>query len=107
MEFVHTREVILIHSNFNTSFTYNSTVRYHPYENYKDLVKGEEITTLEIVVKDDNKEHKSFKVEFEKELFSTTAYRYKRHGDPYDAGGFESSKSALNKDKRPMRLWDT
>ena len=89
------------------SYSYNPSVKYQPSENYKEVIKGKDLTTLEIIVQDDNITHKGFKVEFNPDLFSEKSYRYMKHGDPFDAGGFQSSKSALNKGKRPIRLWDT
>ena len=65
------------------------------------------MSELQIVVQDDDTKSADFDIKLEGSLFSASVYRYYNHGDFYDAGGFQSAKSAWNVDHNPLGLWDT
>lgn len=89
------------------SYSYNSSAKYRPSDGYDAVITASELTRLKIIVQDDGEKSAGFDVKFNIDLFSASAYRYMKHGDPYDAGGFESARSAYNKDHSPLSLWDT
>lgn len=89
------------------SYSYNSSAKYRPSDGYDAVITASELTRLKIIVQDDGEKSAGFDVKFNIVLFSASAYRYMKHGDPYDAGGFESARSAYNKDHSPLSLWDT
>ena len=58
-------------------------------------------------MQDDNNKSAGFDIKLEGSLFSASTYRYYKHGDFYDAGGFQSARSAYNMQHDPLKLWDT
>ena len=89
------------------SYSYNPIAKYQPSENYIDTISGQDLTSFKIVVQDDNTTERNFTIDFNPNLFFTGAYRHMKHGDFYDAGGFQSARSAYNKQNQPLKLWDT
>ena len=89
------------------AFELNKNGFYAPYGKHKEFVTGKELTQLYITVQDDNKRFNGFQVKLPDAVFDLDVYKYLKDGDPYDAGGFESSRSAYNFQHDPMRLWET
>ena len=89
------------------SYELNERAHYAPNGNYKEAITGRDLSELNIVVQDDNKKSSGFDIQLEGSLFSASVYRYMSHGDFYDAGGFQSARSAYNMQHDPLRLWDT
>ena len=89
------------------AFKYNSKAHYAPSGNRKEKITGRDSPELQIVVQDDDTKSADFDIKLEGSLFSASVYRYYNHGDFYDAGGFQSAKSAWNIDHNPLGLWDT
>ena len=81
----------------------NSKVHYAPYGAYQELITGEDLTKMSIVVRDDNEKNESFSIEVP-DGFDSGIYKYHRHGDFYDGGGFQTAKSAWNFQHNPMKL---
>ena len=89
------------------SYQLNEKAFYAPSGNHKELIKGRDLSELDIVIQDDNKKSSGFSINLEGSLFDANIYRYYNHGDFYDAGGFQSARSAYNMQHNPLRLWDT
>ena len=89
------------------TYEYNSKAHYAPYNNFKEVITDRDLTEWNIIVQDDNKTSLAFEIQVEDSLFSTSTYRYYKHGDFYDAGGFQSARSAYNMQHNPLKLWDT
>ena len=89
------------------SYQLNEKAFYAPKGDYKEILKGRDLSELNIVVQDDNEKSSGFIIQLEGSLFSASVYRYYNHGDFYDAGGFQSARSAYNMQHDPLRLWDT
>ena len=88
------------------SYEYNAKAHYAPYGGYQELITGEDLTKLNIVVRDDNEKSESFLLRVPDELFDLGVYKYLKHGDFYDGGGFQTAKSAWNFQHNPMALWE-
>ena len=65
------------------------------------------MTQLKIVVRDDNEKSESFSIKVPDSIFDLVVYKYLKHGDFYDGGGFQTAKSAWNFQHNPMALWET
>ena len=76
------------------SYKYNAKAHYPPYGGYQELITGEDLTSLNIVVRDDNEKSGSFSLKVLDDLFYLGVYKYLKHGDFYDGGGFQTAKSA-------------
>ena len=83
-----------------------ANAHYAPYGKHKELITGEDLTRLEIVVRDDNEKSESFPLKLPDSIFDLRVYKYLKDGDFYDAGGFQSAKSAYNFQRNPMALWE-
>ena len=88
------------------SYEYNAKAHYAPYGGYQELITGEDLTQLKIVVRDDNEKSESFSLRVPDDLFDLGIYKYLKHGDFYDGGGFQIAKSAWNFQHNPMALWE-
>ena len=88
------------------TYEYNSKAHYAPYNNFKEVITDRDLTEWNIIVQDDNKTSLAFEIKVEDSLFSASTYRYYKHGDFYDAGGFQSARSAYNMQHDPLKLWD-
>ena len=89
------------------NFQYNSKAHYAPSGGFKEEITGQDLSELRIVVQDDNQISTGFDIKLEGSLFAASTYRYMNHGDFYDAGGFQSARSAYNMQHDPLKLWDT
>ena len=89
------------------SYEYNSKAHYAPSGGFKEVIAERDLTELNIVVQDDNNTSVGFDINLEGSLFSASTYRYYKHGDFYDAGGFQSARSAYNMQHNSLKLWDT
>ena len=89
------------------SYQLNEKAFYAPSGGHKEAITGRDLSELNIVVQDDNEKSSGFIIQLEGSLFDANIYRYYNHGDFYDAGGFQSAKSAYNMQHDPLRLWDT
>ena len=95
------------------AYEYNKNAHYAPYSKHREMITQKELTDLYITVQDDTfpaqlRNHKSagFKIKVPDAIFDHRTYVYYKHGDPYDAGGFTSARSAYNWTHNPMRLWE-
>ena len=86
------------------SYELNKKAHYAPYSKYREEITQKDLTQLYISVQDDNKKSSGFEVKVPEAIFDHQTYVYYKHGDPYDAGGFQSARSAWNWDHDPMRL---
>jgi len=89
------------------NYELNERAHYAPSGGYKEVITGRDLFELDIVVQDDNKKSSGFRITLEGSLFSASTYRYMNQGDFYDAGGFQSARSAYNMQNDPLKLWDT
>ena len=89
------------------NYELNERAHYAPSGGYKEVITGRDLFELDIVVQDDNKKSSGFRITLEGSLFSASTYRYMNQGDFYDAGGFQSARSAYNMQHDPLKLWDT
>ena len=89
------------------SYEYNPKAHYAPGAKYKEVITAMDLTKLSITVQDNNKMSTFFNVKVPDDIFDLKVYKYIKHGDFYDAGGFETAKSAYNFQHDPMKLWET
>ena len=78
------------------SYQNNTKAHYSQYGVHKELINGEDLTKLSIVVRDDNKTSESFSLKVPDDLFDLGVYEYLKHGDFHDGGGFQMAKPAYN-----------
>ena len=71
------------------TYEYNAKARYAPFGKHQELITGRDLTQLEVVVKDDNRNSESFSLELPDSIFDLNVYKYLADGDFYDAGGFK------------------
>ena len=76
------------------SYEYNARAHYAPYGGCEELITGEDLTSLNIIVRNDNEKSESFSLKVPDDLFDLGVYKYLKHGDFYDGGGFQTAKSA-------------
>ena len=88
------------------TYEYNAKAHYAPFGKHRELIAGSDLTQLSIVVKDDNEKSESFSIEVPDSIFDLKVYKYLEDGGFYDAGGFQSAKSAYNFQREPMALWE-
>ncbi len=90
------------------SYELNEKAHYAPNGNHKEVITRRDLSELNIIVQDDNKNSSGFHIKLEGSLFSASVYRYINHGDFYQtSAGFQSAKSAYNMQHDPLKLWDT
>ena len=98
------------------SYEYNPKAHYAPYSKHREVISQTDLTHLFITVQDDitaggsaqlrNKKSSGFEVKVPEAVFDLGVYKYYKHGDFYDAGGFQSARSAYNWVYDPLRLWE-
>ena len=88
------------------SYEYNAKAHYAPFGRHQELITGEDLTRLRIVVRDDNEESDGFSIKVSDSVFDLKIYKYRLDGDFYDGGGFQTAKSAYNFQRNPMALWE-
>ena len=90
------------------TYSYNPKAHYAPYGKHQELINGEDLTQLKIVVKDDNKNSESFSLKLPDSIFDLGVYKYLKDGDPFvTSEGYHSARSAYNFQHNPMALWET
>ena len=90
-----------------TSYEFNAKAHYAPFGKHKELITKEDLTQLKIIVQDNNQNSASFSLKLPDSVFDLDAYKYLKHGDFYDGGGYQTAKSAANFSTNPMALWET
>ena len=89
------------------AYAYNPKAHYAPYGKHQELITGEDLTQLEIVVRDDNEKSESFSIKVPDSIFDLGVYKYLKDGDPYvTVEGYNSARSAYNFQHEPMKLWE-
>ena len=88
------------------TYSYNGRAHYAPYGKHEELITREDLTRLQIVVRDDNEKSESFSIKVPDSVFDLKIYKYLKDGDFYDGGGFQTAKSAYNFQHDPMKLWE-
>ena len=89
------------------SYEYNAKSHYAPYGKNQELITGEELTQLKIVVRDDNEKSESFSIKVPDSIFDLGVYKYLKDGDPFvTSEGYHSARSAYNFQHEPMALWE-
>ena len=63
------------------SYELNEKAFYAPSGNHKELIKGRDLSELDIVIQDDNKMSSGFSINLEGSLFDANIYRYYNHGE--------------------------
>ena len=89
------------------AFEYNAKAHYAPFGKHNELITGGDLTQQFITVQDNNKMSSGFKIKLPDMIFDLKVYKYLKHGDFYDGGGFQTAKSAYNFQHNPMKLWET
>ena len=87
-----------------SDYEYNAKAHYAPYGKHEELITGEDLTQLEIVVRDDNAKSESFSIKVPDSIFDLGVYKYFKHGDFYMYHGYQTAKSAFNFQHNPMTL---
>ena len=101
------RSVIICCISFNKmTYELNQKVYYAPYGKHAELITGKDLSKLHITVQD-GVTSAGFDVGLQDEVFDLSVYKYYKQGGFYDAGGYQSAKSAYNFQHDPMRLWET
>ena len=89
------------------TYSYNPKAHYAPYGKHQELINGEDLTQLKIVVKDDNKNSESFSIKVPDSIFDLGVYKYLKDGDPFvTAEGYHTARSSYNFQHNPMKLWE-
>ena len=89
------------------SYKFNPKAHYAPYGKHQELITGEDLTQLEIVVRDDNEKSESFSIKVPDSIFDLGVYKYLKDGDPFvTSEGYHSARSAYNFQHEPMALWE-
>ena len=90
------------------TYEYNAKSHYAPYGKNQELITGEELTQLKIVVRDDNENSESFSIKVPDSIFDLGVYKYLKDGDPFvTAEGYHTARSAYNFQHEPMALWES
>ena len=89
------------------AYEYNAKAYYALYGKHRELIAAGDLGKLEIVVRDDNKKSESFSVKVVDSIFDLGVYKYLKHGDIYDGGGYQTAKSAWNFQHNSMKLCET
>ena len=53
-------------------YEYNAKAHYAPYGKHQELINGEDLTQLKIVVRDDNENSESFSIKVPDSIFEST-----------------------------------
>ena len=89
------------------SYEFNKQAHYAPYGKHQELITGEDLTQLKIVVLDDNENSESFSIKVPDSIFDLGVYKYLKDGDPFvTSEGYHSARSAYNFQHEPMALWE-
>ena len=89
------------------TYSYNPKAHYAPYGKHQELINGEDLTQLKIVVRDDNENSESFSIKVPDSIFDLGVYKYLKDGDRFvTAEGYHTAKSAYNFQHEPMALWE-
>ena len=89
------------------AYEYNPKTYWAPYGKRRELIAAGDLGKLTIVVRDDNEKSESFSVKVGDSVFDLSVYKYLKHGDFYDGGGYQTAKSAWNFQHNSMKLWET
>ena len=88
-------------------YEYNAKAHYAPFGKHQELITREDLTQLEIVVRDDNEKSESFSIKVPDSIFDLRVYKYLKDGDPFvTSEGYHSARSAYNFQHEPMALWE-
>ena len=89
------------------AYEYNAKAHYAPYGKHQELITGEDLTQLKIVVRDDNEKSETFSLKVPDSIFDLGVYKYLKDGDPFvTSEGYHSARSAYNFQHEPMKLWE-
>ena len=89
------------------TYSYNPKAHYAPYGKHQELISGEDLTQLKIVVKDDNERSESFSIKVPDSMFDLGVYKYLKDGDPFvTSEGYHSARSSYNFQHNPMALYE-
>ena len=89
------------------AYEYNAKAHYAPYGKHQEMITGEDLTQLKIVVRDDNENSESFSIKVPDSIFDLGVYKYLKDGDPFvTSEGYHSARSAYNFQHNPMALWE-
>ena len=90
------------------AYEFNKQAHYAPYGKHQELITGEDLTQLKIVVLDDNENSESFSIKVPDSIFDLDVYKYLKDGDPFvTSEGYHSARSAYNFQHEPMALWES
>ena len=90
------------------TYSYNPKAHYAPFGKHQEVITGEDLTQLKIVVRDDNENSESFSIKVPDSIFDLGVYKYLKDGDPFvTSEGYHSARSAYNFQHEPMALWET
>ena len=89
------------------SYKFNPKAHYAPFGKHQEVITGEDLTQLKIVVRDDNENSESFSIKVPDSIFDLGVYKYLKDGDPFvTSEGYHSARSAYNFQHEPMALWE-
>ena len=89
------------------AYEYNAKAHYAPFGKHQEVITGEDLTQLKIVVRDDNENSESFSIKVPDSIFDLGVYKYFKDGDPFvTSEGYNSARSAYNFQHEPMALWE-
>ena len=89
------------------TYEYNAKSHYAPFGKHQEVITGEDLTQLKIVVRDDNENSESFSIKVPDSIFDLGVYKYLKDGDPFvTSEGYHSARSAYNFQHEPMALWE-
>ena len=89
------------------TYVFNPKAHYAPFGKHQELITGEDLTQLKIVVRDDNEKSESFSIKVPDSIFDLGVYKYLKDGDPFvTSEGYHSARSSYNFQHNPMALWE-
>ena len=89
------------------SYKFNPKAHYAPFGKHQEVITGEDLTQLKIVVRDDNENSESFSIKVPDSIFDLGVYKYLKDGDPFvTSEGYHSARSVYNFQHEPMALWE-
>ena len=65
------------------SYKFNPKAHYAPFGKHQEVITGEDLTQLKIVVRDDNENSESFSIKVPDSIFDLGVYKYLKDGDPF------------------------
>ena len=74
------------------TYEYNAKAHYAPYGKHEELITGEDLTQLKIVVRDDNEKSESFSIKVPDSIFDLVGLQVSQARRFLRCGGFSNGQ---------------